>query len=68
MVNGTLTAKVTLDLENELVSILFEGDLMVAGENAGHYEYAATLIIDLSTGEYTYSGDITIDGKVHKTG
>ena len=63
-----LTAEVTLDLDNGLVTVVFDGDLEVVGEHGGNYDYAAELIIDLSTWEYTYSEYITIDGKVHKTG
>ena len=68
LVNGVLTAVVTIEIENELVTIIFDGQLTVVGEHAGIYYFSANLIIDLSTGEYTYSGEITIDGKVHKTG
>jgi hypothetical protein len=70
LVNGVLTASVRLDLDSETptVTIVFEGDLVVTGEHAGEYFYDATLIIDLTTGEYTYSEYIIIDGKVHKTG
>jgi len=68
LVNGVLTAAVTIDIDNELVTIVFDGDLTVAGEHSGEYIYGAVLVIDLSTGEYTYSGDIVIDDKVHKTG
>ena len=67
LVNGVLTATITLDLDNELVTIVFDGDLTVAGEHSGEYIYDAVLVIDLSTGEYTYSGDIVIDDKVYKT-
>jgi len=68
LVNGELTLEVTLDLDNELVTILFNGELVVVGEHAGTYEYDARLIIDLATGEYKYAEDIMIDGNVHKTG
>lgn len=63
-----LTAEVTLDLDNGLVTVVFDGDLIVVGEHGGTYDYDAELIIDLSTGEYAYSEYITIGGKVHKTG
>ena len=68
LVNGELTLEVTLDLDNEMVTILFYGELVVVGEHGGTYEYDARLIIDLSTGEYKYAEDIMIDGDVHKTG
>jgi hypothetical protein len=69
IVRGVLVATVTLDLDGEppTVTIVFDGDLIVFGEHSGDYYYDAVLIIDLSTGEYTYSGDIVIDDKVYKT-
>jgi hypothetical protein len=70
LVNGELTPEVSLDLENKLVTFSFDDNdvLIVTGENAGTYTFDVTLIIDLSTGQYTYSGEIVIDNKVYKTG
>lgn len=68
MVNDVQTASVWLDLESEnpTVTVIFYGDLVVTGEHKGTYLYDAKLIIDLSTGEYKYSEEITIDGRVHR--
>lgn len=70
LVSGTLVVEVLLDLdsENPNVALHFEGDLTVVGEHGGIYRYDADLTVDLSTGEYSYSEYIEIDGKVHKTG
>ena len=70
LVSGTLVVEIILDLdsENPSVALHFEGNLTVVGEHGGTYRYDADLTIDLSTGEYSYSDYIVIDGKVHKTG
>jgi hypothetical protein len=68
LVNGVLTAEITIepDPDNPSVSICFLGNLTVEWEHAGSYDFEATLTIELSTEEYMYSGDITINGKVYK--
>jgi len=70
LVSGTLVVEIILDLdsENPSVALHFEGNLTVVGEHGGTYRYDADLTIDLSTGEYSYSEYIEINGKVHKTG
>jgi hypothetical protein len=70
VVNGTVEVTLSFDQfpDPQTLIIAFEGELFVKGEHAGTYIFDAELIIDLSTGEYSYSGDITIDNKVHKTG
>jgi hypothetical protein len=70
VVNGTVVVTLSFDQypDPQTLTIAFDGELFVKGEHAGTYIFDAELIIDLSTGEYTYSGDITIDNKVYKTG
>lgn len=70
VVNGTIEVTLSFDQypDPKTLTIAFDGELTVVGEYAGTYYFTAEIIIDLSTGEYTYSGDIVIDGKVHKTG
>jgi len=70
VVNGTVEVTLAFDQvpEPQTLTVAFDGELTVEGEHAGTYIFQAELIIDLSTGEYTYSGDIIIDNKVYKTG
>ena len=70
VVNGTVEVTISFDQypDPQTLTIAFDGELIVVGEYAGTYLFSAELIVDLSTGEYSYSGDIVIDGKVHKTG
>ena len=66
IVNGSLTADVTIDTDAETVTIAFYGTLTVDGEHAGEYIYTAQLIIYLNTGEYEYSGQVRIGSTVHE--
>jgi hypothetical protein len=70
LIDDVQTASVWLDLESEnpTVTVIFYGDLVVTGEHKGTFLYDAKLIIDLSTGEYAYSEETMISGRVHKTG
>jgi hypothetical protein len=65
IVDGSLTADITIDMDAETVTVDFSGTLSVNGEHAGEYIYTAQLIIYLATGEYEYSGKITTGGTVH---
>ncbi len=66
IVNGSLTADVTIDTDADTVTIAFYGTLTVDGEHAGEYIYTAQLIIYLNTGEYEYSGQVRIRDTVHE--
>lgn len=69
LVSGELTALLAVDIidpENPVITIVFTGALVVTGEHAGTYDYNATLIIYLATGEYDYSGSVKIGGTVHE--
>jgi hypothetical protein len=65
IVNGILTAYIAIDTDAQTVTIDFDGSIVVTGEHAGEYLYSAQLIIHLDTGEYEYSGKVTIGGTVH---
>ena len=65
IVNGTLTTEITFDTDAQTVIVTFNGSLIVTGEHEGDYIYTAQLIIYLDTGQYDYSGKITIGGAVH---
>jgi len=64
-VNGVLNSVITVDLVAETVTITFVGTLIVTGENAGAYVFDAALIFHIDTGEYDYSGTVTVNGKVY---
>jgi hypothetical protein len=64
-VNGVLNSVITVDLVAQPVTITFVGTLIVTGENAGAYVFDAELIFHIDTGEYEYSGTVTVDGKVY---
>lgn len=69
LVSGELTALIAVDLidpENPVITIVFIGALVVTGEHAGNYDYNATLVIYLATGEYEYSGWVKIGSTVHE--
>jgi len=66
IVNGILTADITVDTGAETVTIAFYGTLTVDGEYAGEYIYTAQLIIYLASGEYEYSGQVRIRDTVHE--
>ncbi len=66
IVNGSLTAYVAIDTDEQIVTIDFDGSLAVVGEHAGDYLYTAQLVIDLATGEYEYSGQVRIGDTVHE--
>jgi hypothetical protein len=69
VVNGTVEVTLSYNLisEPQTATLYFVGDLTVSGEHEGIYQFKATLIID-SNGDYTYSGEITIDGTKHQIG
>jgi hypothetical protein len=65
-VSGDLTVNVVYDENNETVTIVVSDTLTVAGEHKGVYRFNnTTLTIDLVTGEYEYSGTVTIVDTVH---
>jgi hypothetical protein len=65
-VSGELTVSIVYDENNETVTIVVSETLTVAGEHEGVYRFNnATLTIDLVTGEYEYSGTVTIRDTVH---
>jgi hypothetical protein len=66
-VSGEIVATITYDPnpDNPSVTVEFQGTLTVDGEHAGSYRFEATLYIDLVTGEYEYSGTVTIRETVH---
>jgi hypothetical protein len=71
LVSGELELTITLssDPYNPTVTLQFEGELIVTGEHEGTYSIDVSLVVDLSTWEYTYSYYIiTIDGREYKSG
>jgi hypothetical protein len=47
------------------LSLHIDGAVEVAGENAGTYDFNATLRYDFGTRLYSYSGTVTINGETH---
>ena len=65
-VDGTINSIIIVDTSvSKTVTMSFAGELTVTGAHAGVYEFDAVLVFHLDTGEYEYSGTVTIDGTLY---
>ena len=67
-VTGTVTTVLAISFVKGTatdLSLYVDGELEVAGEHAGTYLFDASLHYDMGTGDYSYSGTVTINGEVH---
>lgn len=65
-VSGELAVSIVYNENDQTVTIVVSETLNVEGEHEGLYRFNdATLTIDLVTGEYEYSGSVTIRDTIH---